>query len=627
MKDRLVPSISQLRRKSWFDALRQRTHDIILVCQSSDLRIVDANVGAEVAYGYSNEELLVRKLTELSAPEALPAFLKRFAGLGVADRRFTTMHRRKGGDTFAIEIVVQAITTADGRLTLAIGRDISQCATENGLEREVASALDADSPEVDPIDYARLRELFGNNDSAVRDLVAHAADDIRSLLDRLAEAILAHDVLQIRSIAHEIKGVGANLGAIAMETASISIERAIDSEDWPSATAAHAALSAVHARIKYEPVVLAEASRFTDNARTTASETSMRIVAIDDNPLSLRIYEHLARELDDCFVECFGSATDALRRCEHEQVDLVIVDLFMPGIDGLAFLRLFRSMPTKAEIPVLMITAERSRDARLRALELGASDFLNKPIDMIELHSRVRNLLALRRHELRLAETADWLSDQVRRATQDIAAREREAIYRLARATEFRDSATGAHVVRMAHYCAAIAVALGHSPSDVDEILAASPMHDIGKVAVPDSILLKPGRLTLEEFDVMKQHTVVGYQILKDSPAKLLQTAAVIALTHHENFDGTGYPHGIAGEEIPLAGRICAVSDVFDALTSARPYKLSWSVESAVAEMHRLSGSKFDPQLIDAFDKALSAILVYRDRYQADPTPLSSSTA
>ncbi|HEY7980383.1 MAG TPA: HD domain-containing phosphohydrolase [Candidatus Eremiobacteraceae bacterium] len=611
MKDR-VAKPTPLRQKSWLDVLRQRTQDIVLVCLSSNKRIVDANVGAEIAYGYTHDELLRTTFGALSAPTARVAAEATLAKIDVGERKFTTFHRRRSGDVFAIEVVAQSITIADDRLIVIIGRDVSQRVSEDG---EVFNTGESDDD--DPIDYGRLREYFGNNDSALRDLVAHATVDIRRLLDGLAAVIQARDVAHARSIAHELKGVGANLGAVRMEAACKAVERALDAEDWTAAAAQHAALCKDLGRIRFDPVVLSDL-REVKAREDTASETAMRIVAIDDNPLSLRIYEYLSRELDDCIVECFSSATDALRRCELEQVDLVIVDLFMPDIDGLEFLRLFRLMPNKAEVPALMITAERSRDARRRALDLGASDFLNKPIDMIELISRAKNLLSLRRHELRLAETADWLSDQVRLATNDIAAREREAIYRLAKATEFRDSDTGAHVVRMAHYCAAIATVLGLKTSEIDEILAAAPMHDIGKVAVPDSILLKPGKLTHSEFEIMKQHTTVGYQILKDSPARLLQTAAIIALTHHECFDGSGYPQGLAHEDIPLVGRICAVSDVFDALTSARPYKLAWSTDDAIAEMHRLSGSQFDPALIDAFDSALAAILDYRDRFKDD---------
>jgi putative two-component system response regulator len=352
---------------------------------------------------------------------------------------------------------------------------------------------------------------------------------------------------------------------------------------------------------------------------------AQRILAVDDSPVSLKIYQRLESKLENCVLVAFSSAREALRWCEREPVDVALVDFMMPDLNGLDFLRRFRRLPGKEQVPVVIITSERERDIRHQALEIGASDFLTKPVDLIELVSRTRNMLALRRQQVQLKNTADFMADQVTLAVSEIAARDREAIFRLSRATEFRDTGTGLHIIRMAHYCRVIAYALGLLDLDAEEIFDAAPMHDVGKVAIPDSILLKPGKLTPDEFEIMQRHTTVGYDILKDSPAKLLQTAALIALTHHEKFDGTGYPQRLKGNKIPMAGRICAISDVFDALVSERPYKRAWSVDQAISEVRRLSGAHFDPRVVRAFDKSIEQILRIMDRYSGQETTTTYS--
>ena len=245
----------------------------------------------------------------------------------------------------------------------------------------------------------------------------------------------------------------------------------------------------------------------------------------------------------------------------------------MPQMDGLELLQHLRAMPGKALIPVIMITAHVQTEVRHKALQMSANDFLTKPVNKIELRARVSNMLALRKAQLQLACRADWLADEVRNATREIAAREREVIHRLSRASEYRDPETGAHLVRMAQYARLLAANLGLPEWEQHLILDAAPMHDIGKVGIPDGILLKPGRLTADEMTTMRTPPQIGADILKGSASALLQAAATIALTHHEKYDGSGYPHGLAAAQIPLYGRIVAVADVFDALTSARPYK------------------------------------------------------
>jgi len=339
------------------------------------------------------------------------------------------------------------------------------------------------------------------------------------------------------------------------------------------------------------------------------------VLIVDDSPSNLLIYRGIVRNIARSTSICFAVSAEALEWCKDHDPDVVIVDYNMPTPNGLEFIQRFRTLPGKSEIPILMITAETDKHLRYKALEIGANDFLTKPVDVIEFTARARNMLELRRSRKVLEDRAGWLAGEVEKATAQIVARERETIWRLARVAEFRDVATGMHIVRIAQYCGAIAAAL-HTSEDVRELLVmSSPMHDIGKIAIPDAILLKRGKLTPDEFEIMKQHTVIGHDILKNSASYLLRAAAEIALTHHERFDGTGYPHALQGEAIPLVGRICAISDVFDALTSVRPYKTAWPVQSAVDEIVAAGGTQFDPALVAAFQTALPEILKLKEEF------------
>jgi putative two-component system response regulator len=262
-----------------------------------------------------------------------------------------------------------------------------------------------------------------------------------------------------------------------------------------------------------------------------------------------------------------------------------------------------------------MVTSRTENSIRYRALELGANDFLTKPIDAIELAARAANMLALADARRKLFDRAAWLSDEVRKATQNILLRERETIECLTLTAEYRDNETGMHILRIGQFSALIGRYAGLSEADVDLLLLAAPMHDIGKVATPDHILLKPGKLDAAEWEIMKQHTVAGFEILKTGNSPLLRSAADIAIGHHEKYDGTGYPFGRAGDQIPLFARICAISDVFDALASDRPYKTAWTIEKSVEYVLERAGTQFDPDLIVAFRAALPEIIEARTRY------------
>jgi putative two-component system response regulator len=341
----------------------------------------------------------------------------------------------------------------------------------------------------------------------------------------------------------------------------------------------------------------------------------MKVLIIDDNQLNRELFCHMLGMLDGAAPLPIADAAAALAWCASHIPDLVLVDYMMPEMDGLEFLRRFRAMPGMQQVPVIMVTADTEVAVRHEALRLSANDFLTKPVNHAELNARAGNLLALRRAQLQLAERAGWLAQAVQKATADIAAREREAILRLSRAAEFRDAETGSHLLRMAAYARLVAERMGLDQAECNLIYEAAPMHDIGKVGIPDAVLLKPGPLDELEMAVMRTHAQIGADILAGSESALLQAGAVIALSHHERWDGGGYPQGLAGEAIPLYGRIVAVADVFDALTSARPYKIGWELPRAVAHMRDGRGGHFDPRCVDALLADMGAVLAIQQRY------------
>ncbi|SDH08815.1 HD domain-containing phosphohydrolase [Propionivibrio dicarboxylicus] len=341
-----------------------------------------------------------------------------------------------------------------------------------------------------------------------------------------------------------------------------------------------------------------------------------RIAIIDDSEINRVLFGALVGKLGLCHAELFRDPVDGLAWCLAHAPDLIVVDYMMPDMDGIEFISRLRASPGMEDVPVLMITASDDRGVRHEALRRGASDFLTKPVDHVEFSTRVRNMLALSNGRRKLADRAAWLAEEVAKATEAVHAREQELLIRMSRAAEFRDPETGAHILRMAHYSRLIAEELGLPDDDCRQIFQASPMHDIGKIGIPDHILLKPGRLTLEEFEVMKRHAQIGHELLKGSASMILQAAATIAVSHHERFDGVGYPCGVVGEAIPLYGRVVAVADVFDALTSTRPYKPAWSLDEAAAYLRDQSAAHFDPACVDAFFSRWDAVQQIHAQYR-----------
>lgn len=327
----------------------------------------------------------------------------------------------------------------------------------------------------------------------------------------------------------------------------------------------------------------------------------MDVVIVDDNPVNLTVMEHLVSRVDGASPRVFRHSEEGLSWCSEHDPDLVIVDYQMPDIDGMKFIERMRALPGRDELPLLMVTANTDRDLRRAALEAGATDFLHKPVDRAEFTARVRNMLRLRAMTRRLTDRAIELEHAVAKATRALVSTERDTLLCLARAAEYRDPETGAHVLRMAEFSRALARAMGKDADYQALIRKAAPLHDVGKLGTPDQILLKPARLTPQEMEVMKQHTTIGWQILREHRSPVLQMGATIAWTHHEKWDGSGYPNRLAGESISMLGRIVCIADCFDAMTSARVYRPGRPVPEVLAEIGRCAGTHFDPELAKAF--------------------------
>jgi len=352
------------------------------------------------------------------------------------------------------------------------------------------------------------------------------------------------------------------------------------------------------------------------------STQSMRVMIVDDSMANLMLVAKIVRGLGHepvMFTDPLKAFADALRTPS----DLVVSDFTMPGMNGLELVDRLRSAYGYEDVPMVMISGSDDSAIRYQALDMGVTDFLRKPIDVAEVKARLRNLLKLREAQASLRNRAEWLDREVSRATAALSAREEEVILRLSRAAEYRDRDTGAHIVRMANYCRIVGGAMGLDEGQCQTLFLAAPMHDIGKIAVSDAILLKPGKLTPEERSVMEMHTLHGFQILSGSDSDLIRQAAEIAVSHHERWDGTGYPARVKGEAIPLYGRVAAVADVFDALTNARPYKHAWQPDEALAYMKACSGTHFDPACIQAFSDRFDDVLAVNASVPlaADPEP------
>jgi putative two-component system response regulator len=325
-----------------------------------------------------------------------------------------------------------------------------------------------------------------------------------------------------------------------------------------------------------------------------------RVFVLDDEPANIEFLDHVL-STEGYTILASTDAGRSAERLDEIAPDLVILDLMMPGYDGFRFLERVREWLRPDDyLPVLVATGDVSSETRRRALAAGAADFLLKPVSPAEVRLRVRNLLHTRFLHSQLRGQNARLEERVAERTSALDGARQEMLNRLARAAEFRDDQTGQHTQRVGRLAARMAQVLRIRPDHVDLIRKAAPLHDVGKIGIPDSILLKAGRLTVEERTVMETHTDIGARILSGSDDPLLRLAEQIALTHHERWDGAGYPRGLQGKAIPLSGRIVMVADVFDSLTHVRPYKRAWTVREALAEIRAGAGGQFDPAVVEA---------------------------
>lgn len=348
---------------------------------------------------------------------------------------------------------------------------------------------------------------------------------------------------------------------------------------------------------------------------TQAEFEELEILLVDDQPVNIEVLEDILGEAGYTHVTSTTDPSRAVRLYRERSFDIVLLDLLMPEMNGFEVLEKFKDIGYDPPVPVLVLTAVRDRETRLKALKCGARDFITKPFDHQEVLARINNLLEVRLVQKQLKRHNEILDQEVRERTQEINETRLEIIRRLGVAAEYRDNETGLHIIRMSLYSQLLGKVAGMNDAEAEMLLQTAPMHDIGKIGIPDSILLKPGKLNQEEWEIMQTHTTIGAKILADHPSELFQSARIIALTHHEKWNGMGYPYGIAGQDIPFIGRIVAVADVFDALTSRRPYKEPWPVEKAVAQLEQDSGKNFDPKLVDSFNEVLPNILKIKDLY------------
>lgn len=344
------------------------------------------------------------------------------------------------------------------------------------------------------------------------------------------------------------------------------------------------------------------------------------ILIVDDEAANVRLMQKILAGAGYRNISTTHDSCEVRGLCERKRFDLLVLDINMPVLDGFQLMELLERDMSLQKSSILVLTANDSREFRIRALESGARDVITKPFDRVELLARVRNLIEVQIAHRYMRDQNQILEKDVLRRTRELQNARLQAVQRLGHAAEYRDNETGLHIIRMSNISALLGKSAGLCDYEYNLLLNASPMHDIGKIGIPDRILLKQGKLNPDEWELMKTHTQIGADILAGDDSDLMIMAREIAITHHEKWDGSGYPHGLKGTEIPLAGRIVAIADVFDALTSDRPYKRAWPVQKAIDLIRDERGKHFDPALVDAFFSILPEIIAVTERYSESET-------
>lgn len=355
-----------------------------------------------------------------------------------------------------------------------------------------------------------------------------------------------------------------------------------------------------------------------DRLEINTDSKQAKILVVDDEFANVRLIEKLLQMKGYQNVVCTMEPLQALSLYKEHNFDLILLDLDMPKLDGYGVMEQLKEYTDGKLPPVLVLTAQHMQEYRQRALDNGALDYVTKPFNAEELASRVNNLLQVQMAQKYMRYQNKILEQKVRERTEIIHDTRLQVVRRLGRAAEYRDNETGLHTIRMSKMAMVIGQAAGMDEQQCDLLLNAAPMHDVGKIGIPDHILLKPGKLDADEWAIMQTHAQIGADILSGDDSDLMIMAYDIAISHHEKWNGKGYPHGLKGENIPLTGRITAIADVFDALTSERPYKEAWPVEKAVALIKAESGEHFDPELVEHFLANLDVLIVIKEKY-AEP--------
>ena len=468
-----------------------------------------------------------------------------------------------------------------------------------------------------------------------RGLVAQLIDSVMSdssgQMEAIRNAAASGDRETLYRAAHSLQGSVAFVGAESVARACAELVKTARHGSFEHVAPTVAELESGIGAIRKALVGWTDASGAPagpQHAQPLPGVGRRRVLVIDDDEGIRRITQMLVEGLGHD-VESARDGIEGLAKL-HLGVDLVLLDVVMPGLDGFDVCRRIRQDPAGRDIPVIMVTTLATREHRLYAVEAGANDFIAKPVDEIELRVRTSSLLKmkaaqdeLKRYQAHLETMCEERTASLRRALEHMAEAQRvayqaqlETVERLAILAEYKDKVTGRHIQRMSEYSAVIARGLRLPPSEVELILHASRMHDVGKIAVPEAILRKPADLEPHEWMVMRQHSAIGSRILENSSSRILQAGRVIALHHHERWDGGGYPAGLAGSDIPLWGRICAVADVFDAVTSERPYKPAFPNEEALQILRDGKGKHFDPRVIEVFFECLEDILAIQQKYK-----------